>query len=164
MLVEVIWCESLSFPSVPNIVGDGDNPAPLWCASTPLSKSRHCAPPRNSNQSNATNFGLFYLHALHTLFCGLPHKWSCQIFVKSTFVSQSSFHKWKALSVTIQLKTIKSFLFYPFIVQQTYSLDCISPFKWTTYVVHELVKRGLEGHRLMELLSGWEKVSQATPL
>ena len=31
-------------------------------------------------------------------------------------------------------------------------------------MVHELVKRGLEGHRLMELLPGWEKVSQATPL
>ena len=61
------------------------------------------------------------------------------------------------------MKTIKSFLFYPFIVQ-THSLHCISPFKWTTYVVHELVKRGLEGHRLMELLPGWEKVSQATPL
>ena len=31
-------------------------------------------------------------------------------------------------------------------------------------MVHELVKRGLEGDRLMELLPGWEKVSQATPL
>ena len=40
-----------------------------------------------------------------------------------------------------------------------YSLHCNIPFKWTTYVVHELVKRGLEGDRLMELLSGWKKVT-----
>ena len=65
----------------------------------------------------------------------------------------------------LQLVIIKSFHFYLFIVW-THSLHCttILPLKWTTYVVHELVKRGLEGDRLMELLPGWEKVSQRPPL
>ena len=123
---------------------------PWWCVSKPLSKSRHCVQPGISNSK----------FSLHTLLCGWLN-WE-RASLKFCGGGKLWYLTKKIFFIFIFIKKNEA------VFQIRYTWTHFArlhhhPFKWTTYVVHELVKRRLEGNCLMELLPGWEKVSPLVP-